>query len=158
MKDEHKTAIEGVKIIPLEIFPDERGSVARMLRCTDPYFVCFGEIYFSTINQGITKAWKNHRTVTANYACVYGEVCFVMYDAREDSPSRGQIVEVNIGPDNHSLVVVPPGVWNGFHGFGKPFSIVASCATDVYDPEEFERVEPDSSKIPYQWPVKTGHE
>jgi len=152
MNSKTDTAIEGVKIVPLKIFSDERGSVSHMLRYSDPYFIRFGEIYFSTINSGVTKAWKNHKTVTANYACIYGEVRFVMYDGRENSPTRGQFVEINTGPDNYSLVVVPPGVWNGFHGFGEPLSIVASCSTEVYNPAEFERIEPDSSSIPYRWP------
>lgn len=152
MNNKNDAAIEGVKIVPLKIFSDERGSVSRMLRCSDPHFIRFGEIYFSTINHGVTKAWKNHKTVTANYACIYGEVRFVMYDGRENSPSMGEFVEINTGPDSYSLVVVPPGVWNGFHGLGEPFSIVASCSTEVYNPDEFERIEPDSSSIPYQWP------
>lgn len=152
MSNPGETAIEGVKIIPLKIFSDDRGSVAHMLRFTDPHFIHFGEIYFSTINHGVTKAWKNHKTVTAKYACIHGNVRFVMYDSRADSPTRGELVEANIGPDNHALVVVPPGVWNGFRGFGSPFSIVASCSTEVYDPNEFERIEPDSDRIPYRWP------
>lgn len=148
-----ETAIEGVKVIPLQTFSDERGAVCHMLKTSDPHFIHFGEIYFSTINKGVTKAWKNHRTVTANYACVFGEVQFVMVDGRDDSPTSGNILEVVIGPDNHALIVVPPGVWNGFHGLGEPNSIVASCATETYDPDEFERIEPNSNRIPYQWPV-----
>ena len=152
MNSKNATSIEDVKIIPLKIFSDERGSVSHMLKRSDPHFIRFGEIYFSMINHGVTKAWKNHKTVTANYACIHGEVRFVMYDERVGSSTRGEFVEINIGPDDYSLVVVPPGVWNGFHGVGEPFSIVASCATESYDPDEFKRIKPDSSKIPYQWP------
>ncbi len=155
MSNKNNTSIEGVKIVSLNLFADERGAVSHMLRCSDPHFIHFGEIYFSTINLGVTKAWKNHKTVTANYACIYGEVRFVMYDERDTSSTRGNLVEINIGPDNYSLIVVPPGVWNGFHGFGKPFSIVASCSTEVYNPDEFERIKPNSSKIPYQWPEQS---
>lgn len=152
MNSPNDTAIQGVKIVPLKVFSDERGSVSRMLRCTDPYFIQFGEIYFSTIKHGVVKAWKNHKTVTANYVCIYGEVRFVMYDERGDSPTRNELVEIDIGPDKYSLVIVPPGVWNGFYGIGEPFSIVASCSTDVYNPAEFERIKSDSNRIPYEWP------
>lgn len=152
------TAIEGVKVVPLKVFSDERGSVSHMLRNTDPFFVQFGEIYFSTINHGVTKAWKNHKTVTANYACINGQVRFVMYDDRENSPSKGQIIEAVIGQDNHCLVVVPPGVWNGFQGLAAPHSIVASCSTEVYNPDEFERINPDSSRVPYQWSMQAKHQ
>lgn len=146
------SGIQGVQVVPLPVFRDDRGAVSRMLRATDPHFVSFGEIYFSTINRNITKAWKNHKTVTANYACVHGRVRFVLYDSRPGSPTEGRVLEVEIGSDAYALVVVPPGVWNGFHGLASPASIVASCSTEVYDPEEFERIDPDDPLIPYRWP------
>lgn len=147
------TVIEGVRVVPLQTFTDGRGAVSHMLKETDPHFIRFGEIYFSTINQGVTKAWKNHSSVTANYACIHGAVRFVMYDARGASPTRGKLLEAVIGPERHALIVVPPGVWNGFQGLGAPFSIVASCSTEPYDPDEFERIEPGSDRIPYTWPT-----
>ena len=45
------TEIAGVKIVPLKVFSDERGSVSHMLRNTDEFFIQFGEIYFSSIQQ-----------------------------------------------------------------------------------------------------------
>ena len=47
--------IEGVKVIPLRQIPDERGTIYHMLKCTDPHFVQFGEIYFSTVYTGVIK-------------------------------------------------------------------------------------------------------
>ena len=41
--------IDGVQVVPLRRFADERGSVLLMLKETDPHFVRFGEIYFSTV-------------------------------------------------------------------------------------------------------------
>ena len=37
--------IEGVKITPLQIIPDERGMILKMLRNDDSIFNGFGEIY-----------------------------------------------------------------------------------------------------------------
>ena len=49
--------------------------------------------------------------MTLNYACIHGRVKLVLYDERDGSPTRGTLMEVFLGPDDHSLVVIPPGVW-----------------------------------------------
>ena len=41
--------IDGVRLTPLRIIGDERGSVMHMLRATDAHFAGFGEVYFSTV-------------------------------------------------------------------------------------------------------------
>lgn len=145
------TRIEGVHIVPLRQFPDARGAVYHMLKATDPHFRQFGEIYFSTVYPGVVKAWKRHRRATVNYACVFGRLKLVLFDERDSSPTTGTLVELVLGPDAYSLVVVPPGVWNGFQGLSHPLAILANCATEPYDPSEFARLEPTDHHIPYVW-------
>ena len=140
-----------MQVVPLQRFSDERGSVLLMLKETDPHFVRFGEIYFSTVYRGVVKAWKNHRRMHANYACVHGRVKVVLYDARAGSPTQAETVELHISPEEHALVVIPPGVWHGFQGVGDPVSILANCATEPSDEAELERLEPTASSIPYEW-------
>jgi len=146
-------AIEGVQVVPLRRIPDERGTIFHMLKRTDPHFVAFGEIYFSSVYRGVVKGWHRHREMTLNYACVFGRVKIVVYDDREGSASRGELVEVVLGPDNHSLVIIPPGVWNGFKGMSDPFALVANCCTHPHDPSRSERLDPFENDIPYDWAV-----
>lgn len=146
--------IEGVQVIQLQRIPDERGTILRMLRRTDPHFIQFGEIYFSTVYPGVVKGWHLHHGMTLNYACPYGRVKLVLYDDREGSGTRGEFQEVFLGPDNHALVVIPPEVWNGFKGMHAPFSIVANCATEAHDPSRSERMDPHESHIPYDWALR----
>ena len=146
--------IEGVRIVPLERIPDERGTVFHMLKRTDPHFKEFGEIYFSSVYNGVVKGWHRHREVTLNYACVFGRIKLVLYDDREGSPTRQGLMEVFLGPDHYSLVVIPPGVWNGFKGMSDPVAIVANCATHPHDPARSERMDPFRSEIPYDWSTR----
>jgi dTDP-4-dehydrorhamnose 3,5-epimerase len=146
--------IDGVQVVALRRIPDERGTVMHMLRATDPHFVQFGEIYFSTIYREVVKGWHRHREMTLNYACVFGRVRIVLYDEREGSPTRGELQEIFLGPDNHSLVVVPPEVWNGFKGMNDPFAIVANCCTHAHDPARSSRLDPFDNHIPYDWAVR----
>jgi dTDP-4-dehydrorhamnose 3,5-epimerase len=146
--------IEGVQVIPLKRIPDERGTVMHMLRSTDPHFSQFGEIYFSTVYPGVVKGWHRHREMTLNYACVFGRIKLVLYDDRPASSTKGELAEIFLGPDNYSLVIIPPCVWNGFKGMSEPQAIVANCATHPHDPARSERLDPFENSIPYDWGVK----
>jgi dTDP-4-dehydrorhamnose 3,5-epimerase len=148
--------IDGVQVIPLRRIPDERGTVYHMMKCTDPHFRQFGEIYFSTVYKGVVKGWHRHREMTLNYACIFGRIKLVLYDDREGSPTKGEIMEVFLGPDDYSLVVIPPEVWNGFKGMSEPFAMVANCCTHPHDPSRTTRVDPFGSEIPYRWGVEHG--
>jgi dTDP-4-dehydrorhamnose 3,5-epimerase len=148
--------IEGVAVHPLRRIPDERGMVMHMLRADAPHFERFGEIYFSTVYPQAVKGWHLHRRMTLNYAVVAGMIKLVVYDDREDSPTRSELMELFVGDDNYVLVTVPPLVWNGFKGVGTTPAIVANCATVPHDPAEIERLDPFSPRIPYRWDVRHG--
>ena len=146
--------IEGVLVTPLRQIVDERGKVMHMLREDSPMFTRFGEIYFSCTNPDAIKAWHMHKQMTLNYAVLYGEIKFVLYDDRQDSKTRGQIDELFLSPENYCLVTVPPMIWNGFKGIGITRSIVANCATLPHDPAEIERRDAFDPAIPYEWAIK----
>ncbi len=146
--------IEGVKVKPLRQISDERGKVMHMLRADDKDFVSFGEIYFSTVFPGAIKGWHVHKKMVLNYAVPAGRIKFVLYDDREGSPTKGEINEIFLGPDNYQLVVVPPFVWNGFKGIGTEMAVVANCASIPHDPDEIDRMDPFDKRIPYDWAIK----
>ena len=143
--------IDGVKITPLRQIFDERGKVMHMLRADSENFEKFGEIYFSCTYPGVVKAWHLHKEMTLNYAVIYGEIKFVLYDDRPGSVSKGEIQEIYVSPENYNLVTVPPGIWNGFKGIGIQAAIVANCANIPHDPMEIQRLDPSSEYIPYNW-------
>lgn len=143
--------INGVEIVPLRRIADDRGAVFQMLKSTDPHFVGFGEVYFSSVYPGVVKAWKLHRLMTANYACILGRVKVVLYDDREESSTRGGLIETILGPNEYSLAVIPPRVWHGFQGLSHPASILANCATAPSDPAELETRDVGDDRIPFRW-------
>src|SRR3989442_9045828 len=110
--------IAGVYVHPLRQIADERGKVMHMLRCDDPHFERFGEIYFSVVFPGVVKGWHLHRDMTLNYAVPSGRIKLVCFDDRDASPTRGRVAEIFLGEDAYQLVTVPHGVWNGFKGIG----------------------------------------
>lgn len=148
--------IQGVRITPLRQIPDERGKIMHMLRCDSEQFEAFGEIYFSCIYPGVIKGWHIHKKMTLNYAVPHGKIKLVLYDDRQNSPTRGEIQEIFLGPDNYQLVTIPPLVWNGFKGIGLETAIVANCSSIPHDPAEIERLDPFDKSIPYDWRLKHG--
>jgi dTDP-4-dehydrorhamnose 3,5-epimerase len=146
--------IHGVVVTPLRQIPDERGKVMHMLRRTDPHFREFGEVYFSVVFPGAIKGWHLHRRMTINYAVPFGRIKLVLYDDRPASPTCGRLEEVFLGQDSYQLVTVPAGIWNGFKGYGTTEAVVCNCASIVHDPDEIERLDPFSPRIPYDWGLK----
>ena len=148
--------IDGVKIKPLKKICDERGMIMHMLRSDDESFKQFGEIYFSGVYPGAIKAWHIHKVMTLNYAVPVGMIKLVLFDGRDRSPTKGEVMEMFIGEDNYCLVQIPPMVHNGFKGIGDRTAIVANCSTHPHDPSEIIRIDPFTKDVPYEWALKNG--
>ena len=146
--------IHGVTVKPLKVIADERGYLMEMLRADDPFFQSFGQVYCSVAYPGVVKGWHLHRNMTLSYACVYGRIKLAVYDDREGSSTRKELMEIFLGPDDYSLVVIPPGLWNGFKGMAPDYSIVADCIDIPHAEADSERIDPHHNHIPYDWSVK----
>jgi len=148
--------INGVKVISLKRIPDERGTIYHMLRSSDEHFTKFGEIYFSKIYKGAVKGWHIHKLLTLNYCVISGMIKLVLFDSREDSPTRGNLMELFIGEDNYCLVQIPAGVTNGHKGLTDT-AMLASAPDIPYDrlpKDEMTRIDPHHNDIPYNWERK----
>ena len=143
--------IEGIKITPLKIIKDHRGSVMHMIRNDNEVFEEFGEIYFSTIFENKIKAWHLHKEATLNYACVFGKVKLVLFDERKTSKTYGEYQELLLSLDNYSLITIPPNIWNGFKGMNKESSIIANCLNLPHNEKEMVRLEIDDMRFNYKW-------
>ena len=80
----------------------------------------------------------------------------VLYDDRENSPTKGNLMELFIGEENYCLVKIPPNIWNGFKGIGNRSAIIANCATLPHNPDEIKRISPFNKEIPCNWELKNG--
>jgi len=150
--------IHGVSVKQLRALCDERGRLMEMLRRDDDFFQGFGQVYMTTAYPGVVKAWHYHRKQYDNFAVVWGMMKVVLYDAREDSPTVGDVNEFFMGEHNPILVQIPPLVYHGFKCVSDHEAIVINCPTEVYnydDPDEF-RVDPHDNDIPYDWARKDG--
>lgn len=145
--------IDGVKIVPLKQFSDERGKIMHMLRSDDPHFKGFGEIHFSVAFPSVVKGWhiRNH---ISTVAVPLGRVKWVLYDGRKDSPTKGEIMEIFLGEDNYCLLQIPPGVTSGYKTYGLTHSIVANVTDATHQDEAKINIDPFKNDIPYNWDLK----
>jgi len=145
--------IQGVFIKKLKVIKDERGWLMEILRCDDEVFEKFGQVYITTAYSGVVKAWHLHKKQTDNFTCIYGKMKVVLYDARENSPTKGEVMEFIIDENNRILITVPPGVYHGFKSEGNETAYFLSIPNLPYnykEPDEF-RLPPDTEEIPYKW-------
>lgn len=147
--------IDGVWTKDLKVVPDERGRLMEILRADDDGFSKFGQLYMTTNYPGVVKAWHLHDKQEDLVCCVKGMIKLVLYDAREDSSSKGTVGEFFIGDHNPMLVSVPAGVYHGWKGISEHESVVVNVPTEMYDyenPDE-RRLPWDTDEIPYDWDV-----
>lgn len=145
--------INGVKTKKLKVIPDERGRLMEILRSDDELFEKFGQVYITTVYPGVVKGWHYHKKQIDNITVIKGMAKLVLYDNRENSPTKGEINEFFIGEHNPMLVQVPKLVLHGFKGISENEAIMLNCPTEVYDyekPDEF-RMPAHNEEIPYNW-------
>ena len=148
--------IEGVKTKKLRVIPDERGRLMEILRCDEEIFEKFGQVYVTTTYPGVIKGWHYHKVQTDNVAVVHGMVKLALYDAREGSPTKGEVNEFFLGIHNPMLVQIPKGVYHGWKCIGQEEAVVVNSPTEPYNyekPDEY-RVPFDSPSVPYDWEIK----
>lgn len=146
--------IDGVKVIPLKRFPDDRGYLLEILRSDDPYFQKFGQIYVSKLRKGIIKAWHKHEKQTDYFFVVAGTSKIGLYDDRQGSPTQGEYQSVILGDDGETaLLAIPPLVWHGQMSLSD-HTLLLNMPTEPYNrqkPDEIRATVEDFKDI---WSIK----
>lgn len=150
--------IEGVRTRQLRRIPDERGWLMELLRSDWEEYEQFGQVYITAAYPGVVKGWHYHKLQDDHFTCVAGMAKVVLYDAREDSPTYGEVNEFFMGVLNPILLKIPKGVMHGFKGISQETALIVNVPTQLYNyetPDEY-RVPWDSPDIPYDWALKHG--
>ena len=106
--------IKDVVIKQLAKYNDERGWLTEIFR-QDEFSFKPAMAYVSQTEPGVSRGPHEH---------VFQSDCFVflgpgsfrlyLWDRRPGSPTEGESLEIEVGADNPSLVIVPPGVVHGY--------------------------------------------
>jgi len=150
--------IDGVKIEPLQVYPDDRGffmELARLGKGLAAQMVPEGDrqiqVSFTLTYPGTIKAIHYHSQQTDLWAPVSGMVQVFLYDLRRHSRTFGQINTIYVGRFRPWEILIPPGVGHGYKALGvEPIQLL--YFTDRhYNPADELRIAYDDEAIAYDW-------
>lgn len=133
---------------------DNRGSVCELLDerwdwCVDPIKFT----YMFTLKPNRAKGWGMHMHHVDRYFVIFGEMEVIMYDTREDSPTKGLLAKVNLNEWERRIMSIPIGVWHANYNPGSKDAIIINHPTEPYDhdnPDKY-RLPLDNDEIPYKF-------
>jgi len=128
--------INGVIIKNLTRNNDDRGWLTEIYRQDELNFKP-AMSYVSLTNPGVVRGPHEH---------VYQSDCFVflgpgtfnlyLWDRRENSPTQGESLKIEVGEKNPSLVIVPPGVVHGYQCISEIPALSINLPDKLYRGEE----------------------
>ena len=142
--------IEGVIVKSLKAIKDERGRLMEIFRVSENGMQP-KQIYMTTANEGVVKdkdLFHMHKNQNDFFCCVKGKIKLVLVDVRENSKTKSEINEFEIGEGGFSLVGIPKQVLHAFKSL-KGESIIINCIDNEYDKKN-----PDEIRIKneyYDW-------
>ena len=126
----------------------------EMLRVDDAFFQKFGQMYVSVAYPGVVKGWHYHKVQTDHFVIVKGMMKVVLYDGREDSPTKGVVNEFFMGEQNPILRRrFRPCVLHGMKGIGTEPAMLVNMPHRALQLRGARRVprDPHENDIPYDW-------
>jgi dTDP-4-dehydrorhamnose 3,5-epimerase len=153
--------IEGVRIAPLQVYPDDRGFFTELARLGKglaaemlPDDVRKIQVSLTLTYPGTIKAIHYHGEQTDLWAPISGMVQVFLYDLRRRSATFGVINTIFTGRFQPWEILIPPGVGHGYKALGvEPIQLV--YFTDRhYNPADELRLPYDHPDIAYDWEIQ----
>ncbi|WP_407929685.1 dTDP-4-dehydrorhamnose 3,5-epimerase [Iocasia frigidifontis] len=150
------SVITGVRVKSLVKHPDDRGFFMEVLRRDDGLLELFGQASLSKTYPGVIKAFHYHQEQDDIWFFPSGNAQVVLYDLREDSPTRARTDVYYMGEDNQVLLLIPKGVAHGYQVLGNKAATIMYFTTKPYNrenPDEY-RIPWDDPEIGFDWETK----
>jgi dTDP-4-dehydrorhamnose 3,5-epimerase len=153
--------IAGVRIAPLQVYPDDRGFFTELARLGKglaaemlPDDVRKIQVSLTLTYPGTIKAIHYHAEQTDLWAPISGMVQVFLYDLRRRSATFGVINTIFTGRFQPWEILIPPGVGHGYKALGvEPIQLV--YFTDRhYNPADELRLPYDHPDIAYDWEIQ----
>jgi dTDP-4-dehydrorhamnose 3,5-epimerase len=141
--------IQGVKVKRLVKHCDDRGFFAELVRDDEPDLLAkFGQASWSMSYPGVIKAFHYHEKQDDLWFFPSGNAQVVLYDLREDSPTKGETDIYYMGEENPILLLIPKGVAHGYRVLGQQPAVIIYFTTESYQPNS-----PDERRIAWNDPA-----
>jgi dTDP-4-dehydrorhamnose 3,5-epimerase len=138
--------IKDVKLMPVKVNIDDRGYLivfASHKRKNIPNIPKMGEVYaVGDFKHGTIRGFHKHLKTWYYFFLTRGAVKFVLVDDRKNSSTKGEINTFILNEKNPVLLVVPPGVFNGWMALDDTAQLV------VITSEPYNEKNPDDERVP----------
>jgi len=136
--------IEGVKLKRAHVLGDDRGTIQELIDVRDEYWnQGFAYLYKGTCRPGKYKGWGVHDSHTDRYIVIDGEMLLVLFDERDESPTKGVVQEFYLTSTGICQIIIPAGVWHLHQNLGLKDLIFLNAPTEPYN-----HVNPDKRRLP----------
>ncbi len=136
--------IDGVVVRPAVTHPDDRGELCEIY---NPAWGVHPEplayVYQTMVRPRKVKGWVVHYLQDDRIFVMLGTLRWVLYDAREGSPTRGLLNQIFLSERNRALLVIPRGVYHAAQNVGDRNAYFVNCPTRPYD-----HADPDKYRLP----------
>lgn len=147
--------IEGVRIQPLAIYPDDRGYFLEVQRLGRGLAASFPpettQISAALNYPGSIKAFHYHLHQTDCWSPVKGLLQVALVDLRLGSATFGARNTLYVGTLRPWQLLIPPGVGHGYKVIGKEDSLLVYATDRFYNPRDEGRIPYNDQSIQYDW-------
>jgi dTDP-4-dehydrorhamnose 3,5-epimerase len=157
-KHDSADLIDGVRIEPLQIFPDDRGfftEIARLGKGLATHMVPDAtrkiQVSFTLTYPGTIKAIHYHCEQTDLWAPVTGMLQVFLYDLRRQSKTFGLVNTLYVGRFRPWQILIPPGVGHGYKALGIDAIQLLYLTDRHYNPADELRLPYNHPDIAYDW-------
>jgi dTDP-4-dehydrorhamnose 3,5-epimerase len=147
--------IEGVRVQPLALHPDDRGYFLEVQRLGSGLAAAFPrettQVSAALSYPGSIKAFHYHMRQSDLWAPVMGMFQVALVDLRQGSPTFGQRNTLYSGALRPWQILIPPGVGHGYKIIGGGQSMLVYLTDRLYDPRDEGRIAYNDGSINYDW-------
>jgi dTDP-4-dehydrorhamnose 3,5-epimerase len=155
LKPDSPELIEGVRVQPLSLFPDDRGYFLEVQRIGLGLAGAFPpestQISVAVSFPGTIKAFHFHLRQTDCWAVVQGMLQVALVDLRLGSPTFGRRNTMYLGALRLWQTLIPPGVGHGYKVIGTQEATLVYLTDRFYDPRDEGRIPYEDASINYDW-------
>ncbi len=124
--------IEGVIIKKINRYDDQRGWLSEIYR-SDEFDFKPAMAYVSLTKPGVIRGPHEHRYQSDCFVFIGpGNFILHLWDRREQSSTFGEYINLKVGEELPSLIIVPPGVVHGYKSIGPVDSYCLNFPDKLY--------------------------
>jgi dTDP-4-dehydrorhamnose 3,5-epimerase len=158
LKPDSEHLIPGVRIVKVDLWPDDRGyflEVARLGQGLVAEFLSESTQVSTALSYpGTIKAFHIHHKQTDCWLAAAGMFQVALVDLREGSATYGLRNTLYIGALRPWQLLIPPGVAHGYKVIGRDPGVLVYLTNRFYDPSDEGRIAYNDAAIAYDWELQ----